>query len=123
MIALLKILLAAAPTSMANMDPINIMTDVLPEEMLMTVMQSMKLGRTYLGFSAFRILQVSLVFTLPGLFLNTSLQSGMKMEDSVISVLNFLASLHPQAAVTQVPIQRRQIRMVHGYEKFLPAVA
>ena len=45
MIALLKILLAAAPTSMAKTDPINIMTDVLPEEMPMTVMQSMKLGR------------------------------------------------------------------------------
>lgn len=44
MIALLKILLAAAPTSKAKMDSINIMTDVLPEEMPMTVMQSMKLG-------------------------------------------------------------------------------
>ena len=45
MIALLKILLAAAPTSKAKTDSINIMTDVLPEEMPMTVMQSMKLGR------------------------------------------------------------------------------
>jgi len=44
MIALLKILLAAAPTSKAKTDSINIMTDVLPEEMPMTVMQSMKLG-------------------------------------------------------------------------------
>ena len=44
MIALLKILLAAAPTSKAKGDSINIMTDVLPEEMPMTVMQSMKLG-------------------------------------------------------------------------------
>jgi len=43
-IALLKILLAAAPTSKAKMDSINIITDVLPEEMPMTVMQSMKLG-------------------------------------------------------------------------------
>ena len=33
MIALLKILLAAAPTSKAKTDSINIMTDVLPEEM------------------------------------------------------------------------------------------
>ena len=48
MIALLKILLAAAPTSKAKTDSINIMTDVLPEEMPMTVMQSMKLGRTTL---------------------------------------------------------------------------
>ena len=30
--------------SQAKMDSINIMTDVLPEEMPMTVMQSMKLG-------------------------------------------------------------------------------
>jgi len=44
MIALLKILLAAAPTSKAKTDSINIITDVLPEEMPMTVMQSMKLG-------------------------------------------------------------------------------
>ena len=44
MIALLKILLTAAPTSKAKTDSINIMTDVLPEEMPMTVMQSMKLG-------------------------------------------------------------------------------
>ena len=44
MIALLKILLAAAPTSKAKTDSINIMTDVLPEEMPMTVVQSMKLG-------------------------------------------------------------------------------
>ena len=49
MIALLKILLAAAPTSKAKTDSINIMTDVLPEEMPMTVMQSMKLGRM-MGF-------------------------------------------------------------------------
>ncbi len=33
MIALLKILLAAAPTSKAKTDSINIMTDVLPQEM------------------------------------------------------------------------------------------
>lgn len=33
MIALLKILLAAAPTSKAKADSINIMADVLPEEM------------------------------------------------------------------------------------------
>ena len=44
MIALLKILLAAAPTSKAKTDSINIMTDVLPEEMPMTVMRSMKMG-------------------------------------------------------------------------------
>ncbi|KAI4478078.1 hypothetical protein M0804_012269 [Polistes exclamans] len=44
MIALLKILLAAAPTSKAKTDSINIMADVLPEEMPMTVFQSMKLG-------------------------------------------------------------------------------
>ncbi|KAF6204102.1 hypothetical protein GE061_002442 [Apolygus lucorum] len=44
MIALLKILLAAAPTSKAKSDSINIMADVLPGEMPMTVFQSMKLG-------------------------------------------------------------------------------
>ncbi|KAK0168425.1 hypothetical protein PV327_002227 [Microctonus hyperodae] len=44
MIALLKVLLAAAPTSKAKTDSINIMADVLPEEMPMTVSQSMKLG-------------------------------------------------------------------------------
>ncbi|XP_023209422.1 striatin-interacting protein 1-like [Centruroides sculpturatus] len=44
MIALLKILLAAAPTSKAKTESINIMADVLPEEMPMTVLQSMKLG-------------------------------------------------------------------------------
>ncbi|KAL1140935.1 hypothetical protein AAG570_000863 [Ranatra chinensis] len=44
MIALLKILLAAAPTSKAKTDSINIMADVLPEEMPMTVVQSMKLS-------------------------------------------------------------------------------
>ncbi|XP_076338024.1 striatin interacting protein isoform X2 [Tachypleus tridentatus] len=44
MIALLKILLAAAPTSKAKTESINIISDVLPEEMPMTVLQSMKLG-------------------------------------------------------------------------------
>uniref|UniRef100_A0A6A7FTZ4 Striatin-interacting protein 1 n=1 Tax=Hirondellea gigas TaxID=1518452 RepID=A0A6A7FTZ4_9CRUS len=44
MIALLKVLLAAAPTSKAKTDSINIMADVLPEEMPLTVVQSMKLG-------------------------------------------------------------------------------
>ncbi|XP_026545010.1 striatin-interacting protein 2, partial [Notechis scutatus] len=44
MIALLKILLAAAPTSKAKTDSINILADVLPEEMPVTVLQSMKLG-------------------------------------------------------------------------------
>lgn len=44
MIALLKILLAAAPTSKTKTDSINIMADVLPEEMPMTVLKSMKLG-------------------------------------------------------------------------------
>ncbi|XP_012277148.1 striatin-interacting protein 1 homolog [Orussus abietinus] len=44
MIALLKVLLAAAPTSKSKSDSINIMADVLPEEMPMTVLQSMKLG-------------------------------------------------------------------------------
>uniref|UniRef100_A0A6M2DIS4 Uncharacterized protein n=1 Tax=Xenopsylla cheopis TaxID=163159 RepID=A0A6M2DIS4_XENCH len=44
MIALLKILLAAAPTSKAKTESINIMADVLPEEMPMTVLQSMILG-------------------------------------------------------------------------------
>lgn len=44
MIALLKILLAAAPTSKSKSDSINIMVDVLPEEMPMTVLQSMKLS-------------------------------------------------------------------------------
>ena len=36
--------LDATMMSQAKMDSINIMTDVLPEEMPMTVMQSMKLG-------------------------------------------------------------------------------
>lgn len=44
MIALLKILLAAAPTSKAKTESINIMADVLPEEMPITVTQSTKLG-------------------------------------------------------------------------------
>lgn len=44
MISLLKILLAAAPTSKAKTDSINIMADVLPEDMPMTVAQSTKLG-------------------------------------------------------------------------------
>lgn len=44
MIALLKILLAAAPTSKAKTESVNIMSDVLPEEMPVTVLQSMKLG-------------------------------------------------------------------------------
>jgi hypothetical protein len=44
MIALLKILLAAAPTSKAKTDSINIMSDVIPDEMPLTVLQSMKLG-------------------------------------------------------------------------------
>lgn len=43
-IALLKVLLAAAPTSKTKTDSINTMADVLPEEMPMTVLQSMKLG-------------------------------------------------------------------------------
>ncbi|XP_014254831.1 striatin-interacting protein 1 homolog [Cimex lectularius] len=44
MISLLKILLAASPTSKAKSDTINIMTDVLPGEMPMTMLQSMKLS-------------------------------------------------------------------------------
>lgn len=44
MIALLKILLAAAPTSTAKTYSINIMADLLPEEMPVTVLQSLKLG-------------------------------------------------------------------------------
>ncbi|CAH0407328.1 unnamed protein product [Chilo suppressalis] len=44
MIALLKILLAAAPTSTAKTYSINIMADLLPEEMPMTVLKSLKLG-------------------------------------------------------------------------------
>ncbi|KAM4612442.1 striatin-interacting protein 2-like [Discoglossus pictus] len=44
MISLLKLLLAAAPTSKAKTDSINILADVLPEEMPITVLQSMKLG-------------------------------------------------------------------------------
>lgn len=44
MIALLKILLAAAPTSKARTDSVNILADVLPEEMPTTVLHSMKLG-------------------------------------------------------------------------------
>ncbi|CAG0884935.1 unnamed protein product [Cyprideis torosa] len=44
MIALLKVLLAASPTSKAKTDSFNILTDVLPNEMPMNVVQSMKLG-------------------------------------------------------------------------------
>uniref|UniRef100_A0A2C9JZT9 Far11/STRP C-terminal domain-containing protein n=1 Tax=Biomphalaria glabrata TaxID=6526 RepID=A0A2C9JZT9_BIOGL len=44
MIALLKLLLAAAPTSKAKTESINILSDVLPDEMPTTVLQSMKLG-------------------------------------------------------------------------------
>ncbi|XP_014291797.1 striatin-interacting protein 1 [Halyomorpha halys] len=44
MIALLKILLAAAPTSKAKTDSINILSDVIPIQMPTTVLQSMKLG-------------------------------------------------------------------------------
>ncbi|XP_065093307.1 striatin-interacting protein 1 isoform X2 [Ochlerotatus camptorhynchus] len=44
MISLLKILLAAAPTSKSKTESINIMADVLPEDMPMTVTQSTKLG-------------------------------------------------------------------------------
>jgi Domain of unknown function (DUF3402) len=44
MISLLKILLAAAPTSKAKTESINIMADVLPEDLPMTVTQSTKLG-------------------------------------------------------------------------------
>uniref|UniRef100_F7A9M5 Uncharacterized protein n=1 Tax=Ciona intestinalis TaxID=7719 RepID=F7A9M5_CIOIN len=44
MIALLKILLAAAPTSKAKNDSINILADVLPQEMLSTVVASLRLG-------------------------------------------------------------------------------
>lgn len=44
MISLLKILLAAAPTSKAKTESINIMADVLPEDMPITVTQSTKLG-------------------------------------------------------------------------------
>ncbi|XP_015429050.1 PREDICTED: striatin-interacting protein 1 [Dufourea novaeangliae] len=44
MIALLKILLAAAPTSKTKTDSTNIMADVLPGQMPMTVVQSMTLG-------------------------------------------------------------------------------
>lgn len=44
MIALLKILLAAAPTSKAKTESVNILADLLPEEMPTTVLQSMKLG-------------------------------------------------------------------------------
>ncbi|CAG5134028.1 unnamed protein product [Candidula unifasciata] len=44
MIALLKLLLAAAPTSKTKTESINILSDVLPDEMPTTVLQSMKLG-------------------------------------------------------------------------------
>lgn len=44
MIALLKVLLAASPTSKSKTESINIMADVLPREMPMTVSQSTKLG-------------------------------------------------------------------------------
>lgn len=44
MISLLKILLAAAPTSKAKTDPINILADVLPAEIPSSVVQSMRLG-------------------------------------------------------------------------------
>ncbi|KXJ12237.1 striatin-interacting proteins 2 [Exaiptasia diaphana] len=44
MIALLKILLAAAPTAKAKTESINILADVLPEDMPSTVLHSMRLG-------------------------------------------------------------------------------
>lgn len=44
MIALLKILLVAAPTSKTKTDSINIVADVLPSGMPYTMVQSMKLG-------------------------------------------------------------------------------
>ncbi|XP_057304902.1 striatin-interacting proteins 2-like [Hydractinia symbiolongicarpus] len=44
MIALLKMLLASAPTAKAKTESINILTDVLPPEMPTTVLQSMQLG-------------------------------------------------------------------------------
>jgi hypothetical protein len=44
MIALLKILLAAAPTSKAKTESVNILADLLPEEMPTTVLHSMRLG-------------------------------------------------------------------------------
>ncbi|XP_002164866.3 striatin-interacting protein 1 isoform X1 [Hydra vulgaris] len=44
MIALLKILLASAPTAKAKTESINILTDILPPEMPTTVLQSMQLG-------------------------------------------------------------------------------
>ncbi|XP_048865403.1 striatin-interacting protein 1 homolog isoform X1 [Brienomyrus brachyistius] len=43
-IGLLKLLLAVAPTSRTNVDSINVLADVLPEEIPITVLQSMKLG-------------------------------------------------------------------------------
>jgi hypothetical protein len=43
-VALVKVLLAATPTSKAKTDVMNILADVLPEEMPTTVLQSMKLG-------------------------------------------------------------------------------
>lgn len=44
MIALLKILLASAPTAKAKTESINILADVLPAEMPANVLQSMQLG-------------------------------------------------------------------------------
>lgn len=44
MIALLKILLAAAPTSKAKTESVNIMCEILPETMPMNAVQSMKFG-------------------------------------------------------------------------------
>nr|CAB3266664.1 striatin-interacting protein 1 homolog [Phallusia mammillata] len=44
MIALLKILLAAAPTAKSKNDSINILSDVLPKEMPTTAVTSLKLG-------------------------------------------------------------------------------
>lgn len=44
MIALLKILLAAAPTSKTKTESINIVADVLPVGMPFTMLQSMKLS-------------------------------------------------------------------------------
>jgi len=44
MISLLKILLAAAPTSRSKTESLNVVSDVLPEEMPCSIVQSMKLG-------------------------------------------------------------------------------
>ena len=72
MISLLKILLAAAPTSKAKTESVNILADLLPEEMPTSVLHSMKVG--------WNVLVTSLLpFVFPCLCLHQSLTVEVPM--------------------------------------------